>query len=139
MPTSIEHAFTFIKYTGQPFLKLLVTFVMTWLVLPLVAWLTVGSCLSQSLQCPSYPLANVSRRDNDTLEFAPFPADSPTSEVNYNPGGLGPWYSIASGIINVARPGSVTKGTYVHICFMDLVSFSCVFSHTSLSLSFSLL
>lgn len=83
------------------------------LLLPLVAYLLVGTVSSQSLQCPRYPLANVSSSDNDTLIFAPFPTDSPSTNVDYDPGALGPWYSISSGIINVARPGSFTEGIYI--------------------------
>ena len=49
--------------------------------------------------------------ENGGLEFAPFPPDYVVaSEVEYDPGALGPWYSFAEGIINVARPGSVTEG-----------------------------
>ena len=82
------------------------------LLLLVFAYLLVGLVDSQSLQCPLYPLANVSSTDNDTLIFAPFPTDSPPTDVTYDPGALGPWYSISSGIINVARPGSLTEGIW---------------------------
>ena len=48
---------------------------------------------------------------NGQLVFAPFPPDYVVaSEVEYDPGALGPWYSFSEGIINVVRPGSVTEG-----------------------------
>ena len=49
---------------------------------------------------------------NGVLEFtAEFPEDYVVaSEVEYDPGALGTWSSIAEGVINVVRPGSVTEG-----------------------------
>ena len=45
------------------------------------------------------------------LDFEPFPEDyMVASEVEYDPGALGPWYNFAEGIIEVVRPGSVTEG-----------------------------
>ena len=45
------------------------------------------------------------------LVFASFPPDYVVaSEVEYDPGALGPWYNFAEGIINIVRPGSVTEG-----------------------------
>ena len=63
-----------------------------------------------SLQCPVFSLVNVSAENQDDLVFAPFPSDTEPPDNDYDPGALGPWYDIASGIVNVIRPGSVTEG-----------------------------
>lgn len=53
---------------------------------------------------------------NGQLEFAPFPEDFVVaSEVEYDAGALGPWYSMSEGIINVVRPGSVTEDVIVPV------------------------
>lgn len=77
----------------------------------LVTCVYMLSCQGQSsFQCPSYQLVNVSRNDSNLLLFSEFPSDSPPQDVSYNPGALGAWYEISSGIINIVQPGSLTQG-----------------------------
>ena len=63
-----------------------------------------------SLNCPRYSLVNVSDDNINDLVFGAFPPDSDIPENEYNPGAIGPWYDIGSGVINVVRPGSITEG-----------------------------
>ena len=97
-------------------------------------WLTV-TCLNQieaqnSLQCPSYSLVNISSEDRDTLVFADFPPDTERPDDVYDPGALGPWYTIAAGIINVVQPGSVTEGVWVFSVHLYVFTSACIISYT---------
>lgn len=63
---------------------------------------------SDELVCPNQILVTVT---TSGLEFEEFPPDYEVqSDVDYDPGAVGPWYAIAEGIINTVRPGSVTEG-----------------------------
>ncbi len=75
------------------------------------------SCLGavaqqSSLVCPTFSLVNVSSDNINNLVFGAFPPDTDPPDNDYNPGAIGPWYDIGSGIINVVRPGSVTRGQF---------------------------
>ena len=75
----------------------------------------------QQLVCPVEVLVNISSSDNNVLVFANFPPDSDSPDVSYDPGALGAWYDIASGIINTIQPGSVTEGigsTKCHVIYL---------------------
>ena len=67
------------------------------------------------LMCPTAPLVITSPTDNNELVFLNAASlNSSNDDVSYNPGALGPYYDIGSGIINVVQPGSVTRGMYTH-------------------------
>ena len=83
-----------------------------WATVFLICWLRCFqvSAQSSSLNCPAYSLVNVSSDNIDDLVFGAFSPDTEPPDNSYNPGAAGPWYDIASGIINVVRPGSITEG-----------------------------
>lgn len=95
----------------------------------LLYWLISVTILSQcnsqsSLQCPIEALVNVSTTNQSVLLFSDFPTDNLNlSDVSYNPGALGPWYDIGSGIINVVQPGSVTRGNVTCLHGISTTSF----------------
>ena len=79
--------------------------------LAVTCWvLCLGAAQQSSLLCPVYSLVNISDNNLDNLVFGAFPPDTEPPDNDYNPGAIGPWYDIGSGIINVIRPGSVTEG-----------------------------
>ena len=81
------------------------------LFLSFVSLLPATLAQSVELTC-SASVVYVEVDDSGGLEFASLQGDYvAASEVDYDPGPLGPWYSIAEGIIDVVRPGSVTEGT----------------------------
>lgn len=79
----------------------------------------------QQLVCPIEALVNVSATDRDVLVFSNFPPDSDSPDVSYDPGALGAWYDIASGIINTIQPGSVTEGICSTKCHVIYLLWSC--------------
>lgn len=77
---------------------------------------------SAQLDCSNISIVRVSTSNVDNLAFNDFPADTPIPTDDYNPGAIGPWYDIGSGIINVVRPGSVSEGIGLCVCFFSHVA-----------------
>ena len=57
-------------------------------------------------QCP----ANLITVVDEVVTYSPLPASSPDLDVEYDAGAISGWYSLASGFVNVVRPGSLPYG-----------------------------
>lgn len=81
--------------------------------IPLLVALTLAvllhSSAGQGANCPRWPLVNASS-SGGKLVFAGLPPFHVNVDPTYHPGGLGPWYRLATGIVNVVRPGGLPYG-----------------------------
>ena len=88
-------------------------------ILPVLVCTLAGlSCSSGQFECPQQP---VTRNPDGTLTYSPFPPGTDSLDTSYNPGAIGGWYSLASGFVDLIRPGSLPYGKCSKLCVVFLV------------------